>query len=146
MGATTASGPVYIANPGAENQGYPDFLRLLKQRTGASQPSNGQTFMYDAVNVWALGAKEANSWSFPAIEQGILKAANGPGTQCFDYLSCYDLLKSGKSINYQGAASSVDFDRYHNVFGPFDMLHYNPDGSTSSMVVLTPAQITKALK
>lgn len=145
VGASVASGPIYIANPGAENQGYPPFLSILKQQTGASQPSNGQSYIYDAVNAWALGAQSAGTTSSPAVEQGIVKMANGPGTQCFDYVSCYNLLKAGKSINYEGAASSVDFDKYHNVYGPFDILHYNPDGSSSSVSALTPQQIQQAL-
>lgn len=145
VGADVASGPVYMANPGAENQGYQPFLNVLKQVTGNSQPSNGESYIYDAVNVWALGAQIAGTTSSPQIEQGIEKAANGPGTDCFDYASCFQLLKQGKSINYQGAASSVDFDQYHNVYGPFDILHYNADGTDTSVQELTPQQIQKAL-
>lgn len=145
VGATTASGPIYIANPGAENQGYQPFLDVLKQVTGSSQPSNGQTYIYDGVNVWALGAQIAGTTQSPGIEQGIEKAANGPGVSCYAYSTCLQLLKSGKAINYQGAASSVDFDKYHNVFGPFDILHFNADGSSSSLSELTPQQIQQAL-
>ena len=145
VGASVATGPIYIANPGAENGGYSDFLKILKQKTGASQPSNGEAFMYDAVNIWALGAKEAGTYQYPALEQGILKAANGPGTTCTTYVSCYNLLKAGKPIKYVGAASSVTFDTHHNVYGPFDMLHYNADGTVSSTSELTPQQITSAL-
>jgi ABC-type branched-subunit amino acid transport system substrate-binding protein len=145
VGASVASGPIYIANPGSENQGYQPFLSILKQQTGASQPSNGQSYIYDAVTVWALGAQIAGTTSMPGIEQGIVKAANGPGTHCFDYVTCYNLLKAGKQINYDGAASSVDFDKYHNVYGPFDILHYNADGSSSSLSALTPQQIQQAL-
>jgi neutral amino acid transport system substrate-binding protein len=140
-----AAGPIYIANSGTENQGYPGFLTNLTKYTGATQPSNGETYMYDAVNVWALGAQEAGTTSSPGIEQGILKVANGPGTQCFDYTTCLGLLKAGKQINYEGAASSVDFDQHHNVYGPFDILHYNTDGTSTSVDVLTPQQIQQAL-
>ncbi len=54
-------------------------------------------------------------------------------------------MKAGKSINYDGAASSVDFDKYHNVYGPFDILHYNADGTDTSVQELTPQQIQQAL-
>jgi len=145
VGAAIASGPIYIANPGAENQGYQPFLNVLQQQTGSNQPSNGQSYIYDGVNVWALGAQIAGTTDSPAIEQGIAKAANGPGQSCYDYSTCLQLLKTGKAINYQGAASSVDFDKFHNVFGPFDILHYNADGSSSSLSELTPQQIQQAL-
>ncbi len=145
VGSSVATGPIYIANPGTENGGYQPFLALLKQKTGQSQPSNGETYMYDAVNIWALGAQEAGTYRYPKLEQGILKAANGPGTTCTSYTQCFDLLKAGKPIKYEGAASSVTFDRYHNVYGPFDVLHYNSDGSVTAIAAMTPEQITGAL-
>jgi hypothetical protein len=101
--------------------------------------------MYDAVNIWALGAAEAGTYQYPQLEQGILKAANGPGTDCTTYAKCLSLLKSGKPIKYVGAASSVTFDSHHNVYGPFDILRYNADGSTTAVSNLTPQQITSAL-
>jgi neutral amino acid transport system substrate-binding protein len=145
VGSSVATGPIYIANPGTDNGGYQDFLTLLKQKTGQSQPTNGETYMYDAVNVWALGAQEAGTYTYPALEKGILKAANGPGTTCTTYTQCHDLLKSGKAIKYVGAASSTSFDSNHNVYGPFDVLHYNSDGSVSTAAQLTAGQITSAL-
>lgn len=145
VGSQVASGPIYIANPGTENGGYGPFLQLLQQKYGQSQPTNGETYMYDAVNIWALGAEEAGTYQYPKLEQGILAAANGPGTSCTSYTQCLNLLKAGKKINYNGAASSVDFDSHHNVYGPFDFLHYNSDGSTSSVATLSPQQITGAI-
>jgi branched-chain amino acid transport system substrate-binding protein len=144
VGASVATGPIYIANPGTENGGYANFLALLKQKLGQAHPANGQTFMYDAVNIWALGAQEAGTYSYPALEQGILKAANGPGTTCTSYTACLDLLKAHKAIKYVGAASNVSFDSHHNVYGPFDFLHYNSDGGVSSVASMTPQQITGA--
>jgi hypothetical protein len=101
--------------------------------------------MYDAVNIWALGAQEAGTYSYPALEKGILKAANGPGTTCTTYTQCFHLLKAGKAIKYVGAASNVSFDSHHNVYGPFDFLHYNADGSVSTVLTMTPQQITGSL-
>jgi len=144
VGAAVAKGPIYIANPGSENGGYRNFLALLKQKMGQTQPANGQTFLYDAVNIWALGAQEAGTYKYPALEQGILKAANGPGTTCTSYTQCVGLLKAGKAIKYVGAASNVTFDDHHNVYGPFDFLHYNADGSVSTVASMTPQQITAA--
>jgi branched-chain amino acid transport system substrate-binding protein len=145
VGNQVASGPIYIANPGTENGGYSAFLKLLKQKKGQSTPTNGETYMYDAVNIWALGAAEAGTYDYPKLEQGILKAANGPGTDCTTYTQCLDLLKSGKAIKYVGAASSVTFDNHHNVYGPFDILRYNTNGSTTATTTLSPQQITGAL-
>ena len=130
VGSAVATGPIYIANPGTENGGYNEFLALAKQKTGQTQPTNGETYMYDAVNIWALGAQEAGTYKYPALEQGILKAANGPGTACTSYTQCFDLLKSGKAIKYVGAASSVTFDSHHNVYGPFDSCTTTPTAAS----------------
>lgn len=146
VGAHVAHGPIYILNPGTENGGYNSFVSLLKQKTGATAPTNGETYMYDAVNIWALGAQEAKTYKYPTLEQGILKAANGPGQTCTTYTRCYGLLKAGKPIKYVGAASSVSFDSHHNVYGPFDVLHYNTDGTSTAVATLSPTEITSSLK
>jgi neutral amino acid transport system substrate-binding protein len=140
-----AAGPVYIANSGTENKGFPAFSTALQKYKNTTQVNNGETYMWDAVTAWALGAQEAGTTDSPAVEKGILKIANGPGTSCYDYAGCLSLLKAGKSINFQGASSSVDFDGHHNVFGPFDIVHYNVDGTSSTLQTLTPQEIQTAL-
>lgn len=145
VGPQVAHGPIYIANPGVENGGYSAFLRLLKQDDGQSQAQNGESFMYDAVNVWALGAMEAGTYKYPALERGILRAANGPGTACTDYAACANMLKAHKSIKYVGAASATSFDTHHNVYGPFDVLHYNSDGSVQTVAKLSAEHIKTTL-
>lgn len=145
VGKTNASGPIYIANPAAGGPGEAPFLAELKAETGRTAPNNGEEVMWDAVNSWALGVIKAGTWKYPQLEQGILSAANGPGTKCYDFVTCSNLLKQGKGINYDGAASSVDYDKYHNVYGPFDILHYGADGTASTVVTLTPEDIQKAL-
>jgi ABC-type branched-subunit amino acid transport system substrate-binding protein len=145
VGKKVASGPIYIANPAASGPGEGPFLDALKAKTGSSQPSNGQEVMWDAVNSWALGAEQAKSYKWPDVGTGILKAANGPGTTCYDYPTCVGLIRSGKAINFDGAASSVDYDKYHNVFGPFAIIQYQPDGNAKAVVTLTPDEIQKAV-
>ncbi len=145
VGKNVASGPIYIANPASGGPGEQPFLDALKAKTGKTQPSNGQEVMWDAVNSWALGAEQAKSLKFPEVGKGIAKAADGPGTSCYDYPTCVGMIRSGKSINFDGAASSVDYDQYHNVFGPFDILQYQSDGSPKAVVTLSPEEIQKDL-
>jgi branched-chain amino acid transport system substrate-binding protein len=140
------TGPIYIANPGSTNVvGPSQFLAILKAQTGASAPRNGQEAMYDAVTTWALGADVAGTTSWPKIGAGIIKASNGPGTACGDYPTCYTMIKAGTAINWDGSGSTVDFDKYHNVFGPFDVLHYNANGSTTSVTTITSTDVINAL-
>ncbi len=144
VGKTTATGPIYMLNPGTENGGYGPFLTLWKQAKGTNTPEVGSTFAYDAANVWALGAQAAGTVSSPGIEAGIQKVTHGSNV-CTAYVSCLKLLKEGRSISYDGASSSVNFDKYHNVYGPFDVLHFNADGTATTLQELTPQDIQKKL-
>lgn len=139
-----AAGPIYIANTGTENGGYGPFLKLYKPKYHQNTPTNGATYLYDAVNIWALGAQEAGTTKSPGIEKGILAISHG-SHKCTSYLACLTLLKAGKSVSYDGASSSVDFDKYHNVYGPFDIIHFNSDGSSSVVTTLSPTEIQKAI-
>jgi len=47
------------------------------------------------------------------------KVTNPPGTKCYSYASCLSLLKAHKKINYEGASGSIDYNSYHNTFGPY---------------------------
>ena len=146
VGKTVASGPVYLANSSSAGMlGFNAFLKLLQQKYNTNVPSNGQTFMYDAVITWALGADQAGSTDWPAIRNGILQIANPPGTEVGDYATGYNLIKQHQKINWQGAASTVDFDQYDNVYGPFDILHYDASGKVTTVTTLTPQQIEQAL-
>lgn len=144
VGASIASGPIYIANTGTENGGYGPFMKLYTPKYKANSPQNGSTYLYDAVNVWALGAQQAGTLDSPKIEQGIMAVTHGSNT-CTSYVACLQLLKAGKSISYDGASSSVQFDKYHNVYGPFDFLQYTSSGSVNTVKTLSPQEIQKAI-
>ncbi len=145
VGASVASGPIYLANSSSAGMlGASYFLNLLKTKTGQTVPANGETFMYDAVTTWALGADQAGTWAYPKVRSGILAASNPPGTMCGSYAQCYSLIKAKKDINWEGSASTVDFNKYDNVFGPFAILHYDQSGNTTTVETLTATQIENA--
>jgi hypothetical protein len=61
---------------------------------------------------------------------------------CHDYATCYRLVKKKKAIKFSGAASSVTFNGYHNVFGPFSILHYVATSQTFQQIkLMTTAEI-----
>jgi branched-chain amino acid transport system substrate-binding protein len=145
VGSKVATGPIYITNPGAGGTvGLAPFLQLMKQYAPADkQPGIEEETMYDAVTTWALGVDEARTWIEPKIEAGIA-AATGSGTKCGSYADCYKLIKAGSVIDFEGSQTAVDFDKYHNVYGPFDILHYNPNGSTKSLATIDAQTLQQA--
>lgn len=148
VGSKLAGGNIYIANPSSAGPGVAPFQAALKKYNPKIKGANDDAqLMWDALTVWALGAEEAGTWQWPKIEDGILKAADSSGTACYDFPTCAALIKQGKAINFNGAASSVTFNKYHNVFGPFAILHYNSGtGSFDQDELLTADQIENATK
>jgi len=145
VGPTVASGKIYITNSSPTGGlGAPVLLSLMKKYYGYTTPPNGFEYTYDGVMTWALGADAAGSWKWPAIEKGILKATTPPGVVCTSYPSCYKLIKEGKKIKFEGSASSVTFNKYHNVFGPFSVLHFNSDGTASTVVTYSAQELESA--
>jgi neutral amino acid transport system substrate-binding protein len=145
VGKTIATGPVYITYPATIGGGYTAFLKVLKEKTGQSTPDGGEPEMWDAANLWALGADVAGTFKSPAIYNGIMKAANGPGAACFTYTQCHNLLKAGKSIKYHGAASDTTFNKFHNVFGPFGVAQFTASGKTKTLAILSASSIAQKL-
>ena len=47
------------------------------------------------------------------------RVTNPPGTQCYTYTTCLALIKAGTKINFDGASGPLDYNQYHNVFGPY---------------------------
>jgi hypothetical protein len=52
------------------------------------------------------------------------------------------LLKSGKAIDYQGAASTTDYNQYHNVFGDFAVIHFNAEGVPQVLQTLPAKELS----
>jgi hypothetical protein len=46
------------------------------------------------------------------------------------------LIKAKKKINYEGASGSIDFNKFHNTFGPY--APFIADGTTGNEVQGTP--------
>ena len=69
---------------------------------------------------------------------------NPPGTQCYTYVSCLALIKAGTKINYDGASGPLDYNQYHNVFGPYAAFQQSLAGAQVQVQVLDAAALAKA--
>jgi hypothetical protein len=67
------------------------------------------------------------------------KVANPPGEIIYpgDFEKAFALLRAGKSINYEGAAGSVDFDRHGDVVTPIEIWEYR-DGKIKTLRTENP--------
>jgi ABC-type branched-subunit amino acid transport system substrate-binding protein len=102
-------------------------------------------YAYDAVISQALAIDKANSISGPDINAAMTSVTNPPGTMCYTYPSCYTMIKAGTKINFEGASGPLDYNQYHNVFGPYAAFQQDPaTGQQVQMTVLDAAALAKA--
>ena len=97
--------------------------------------------MYDAVVIAALAMTAAHSSNPVVWRPYITKISNPPGTDCYTYPSCVKLLKQGKKINYQGASGNEDFNQYHNVFTPFQVVQFTTSGALHSVYSISTSEL-----
>ena len=101
---------------------YSAFLKTFKKMfpsQAAAGPLGGSNYAFDAVISLALADTYAKTFSGAVVSKDMVKVTNPPGTVCSTYTTCVALLKAHKKINYEGASGSIDFNKYHNTFGPY---------------------------
>src|SRR5216683_2005195 len=121
------------------------FNSVFAAKFGSTaQPLANANYAYDAVISLALAVDKANSTSGPAINAAVNTVTNPPGTQCYTYKDCLSLLKAGTKINYEGASGDLDYNQYHNVFGPYGAFQANTSGQEQQVMLLSAPDLAAA--
>jgi len=102
----------------ADNVFLAGFKKLFPSQAAAG-PLSGSNYAYDAVITLALADTYAKTTNGTIVAKDMTMVTNPPGTVCSSYASCLTLLKAHKKINYEGASGSIDYNAYHNTFGPY---------------------------
>jgi ABC-type branched-subunit amino acid transport system substrate-binding protein len=111
---------------------------------GPNQPQANANYAYDSVISQALAVDKANSINGPDINAAMMAVTNPPGTACYTYKTCLDLVKAGTKINYEGASGDLNYNKYNNVFGPYAAFQETLAGQQQSVQTLTAAQLAAA--
>jgi ABC-type branched-subunit amino acid transport system substrate-binding protein len=109
-----------------------NFERDYKAMFGELPPLPYMTNFYDGIVVAALAAAACEAQKKPIngvnLRNNLRFVSNPPGetiTAGVDSIKkALKLLKEGKDINYEGAAGSVDFDKYGDVVTPIEIWKY----------------------
>jgi ABC-type branched-subunit amino acid transport system substrate-binding protein len=126
-------------------QAADEFNKDFAAMFGASQqPLANANYAYDAVISQALAVDKANSISGADINSAMTQVTNPPGTQCYTYAACLALIKAGTKMNYEGASGPLDYNQYHNVFGPYAAFQQSLAGQQVQGEVLTAAALAAA--
>lgn len=104
---------------GKANNVFMAGFRKLGSATVKAGVLSGANYAYDAVITLALAETYAKTLKGSTVAKDMTMVTNPPGTMCYTYPSCVALLKAGKKINYEGASGSIDYNKYHNTFGPY---------------------------
>jgi hypothetical protein len=126
-----------------QSAALPFYLKAVHASTHQA-PQAGSQNTYDGMIIWALAADLAKSTSGPVVNADIPKVTSPGGTLVYSYAQGLKDIKAGKRITYIGASGPFDFNKYHNVFGPFDAVVATPSGNYKTVYTLTPAQLKAA--
>jgi ABC-type branched-subunit amino acid transport system substrate-binding protein len=104
------------------------FTNVYQQVNG-HQPLASSAYAYDCVIDFALAMTKAGT-SDPKVWANSLKAvSNPPGTAVGDYAQAVTMIKAGTKINYAGASGPMDFDKFNNVAGAWDVVQATGDAA-----------------
>ena len=127
----------------ATSPATPVFLKYFKQDYHGQQPLASATYAYDATIALALAIDKAGSTSGPTYAKDIPLVTTAPGTVVYDYKTALADVKAGKDINYDGASGNMDYNQFHNVFGPYQLVKSDLSGVEQVVGTISAAQLEK---
>ncbi len=119
------------------------FNKLFPSQKSVGPLANAN-YAYDAVISLALADVYAKTTSGRTVARDMTKVTNPPGTACFTYASCLNLLKAGTKINYEGASGSLDYNQYNNTFGPYGAFQATTSGVEKLIAVMSASALAAA--
>jgi len=119
------------------------FMKYFKQDFKGQQPLASATYSYDATLALALAIAKAHSTTGTVYAKDIPLVTTAPGTVVYDYKTALADIKAGKKINYDGASGSMDYNQFHNVFGPYQLVKANLSGVEQVVGTISAAALEK---
>jgi branched-chain amino acid transport system substrate-binding protein len=109
-----------------------------------NQPLANANYAYDAVISQALAIDQAKSIQGSDINAQMASVTSDPGSECFTYAACQTMVKAGTKIDYEGASGPLDYNQYHNTFGPYGAFQQSLAGQQVQVATLDAAALAKA--
>jgi len=116
------------------------YARDYQQYVGGS-PAPSSSIFYDGVNIMSLAMVAAKSTDPKVWVNFVTQVSNPPGTACYDFVGCVDLLNKGQKINYEGVAGNYDYNQYHSIFGAYGVTAWNADGTSHTSFTITQGDL-----
>lgn len=135
---------ISVYGTSVEGTGNDVFVKYYHKLYPGKEPLANANYAYDSVISSALAIVKAGSTDGPKINTAMTQVTNPPGTKCYDYAGCLKLLKAGTKINLEGASGALDYNKYHNVFGPYGAFRVDLQGHEQQLTLMTEAELAKA--
>ena len=112
-----------------DSPAYAAFAAAHIQHTGES-PQTGfyEANYYDQYIVLALAMAAAGSTDGPAVAAQVPRVLNAPGIKVYTYADGVAALERGDDIDYDGASSSLQLNRFGNLIAPMMSIRHIVDG------------------
>jgi branched-chain amino acid transport system substrate-binding protein len=122
------------------------FAEAYQQANGHGPLTNG-AYAFDCTIAFALAIAHAGNSDPNKWVSHILEVTNPPGTQVFDFKTAIAAIKAGTKINYEGVSGPMDFNKNHNVAGPWDVVQAsgNSDNGTTVLETLGADKIQQVI-
>jgi ABC-type branched-subunit amino acid transport system substrate-binding protein len=120
------------------------FMKYFNQDFKGQQPLASATYSYDATIALALAIDKAGTTVGTTYAKDIPLVTSPPGTVVYDYKTALADLKAGMKINYDGASGDMDYNQFHNVFGPYELVRSSLTGVEQVVGTVSAAQLEKA--
>lgn len=127
----------------ATSPATPVFMKYFRQDFKGQQPLASATYSYDATIALALAIDKAGTTTGTGFAKDIPLVTSPPGTAVYDYKTALADIKAGKTINYDGASGNMDYNQYHNVFGPYQLVRSNLSGVEQVVATISAVQLEK---
>ncbi|GAC1476662.1 MAG: ABC transporter substrate-binding protein [Ktedonobacterales bacterium] len=106
------------------------FVQQYQKVWNTNQPVALSQNTYDSVVIACLAITKAGTTDPTVWINDVTKVAEGSGTVVTNYADGVAALKAGKEINFDGASGKDDYNQYHNVAGSWDVVQWDPTGTT----------------
>ena len=118
------------------------YTQQYQKVWGTNQPVALSQNTYDSAVIACLAITKAGTTDPTVWINDVMKVAEGNGVVVTNYAEGVKELKAGHNINYQGASGADDYNQYHNVAGSWDVVQWDPTGTTlNTVATITEAQI-----
>jgi branched-chain amino acid transport system substrate-binding protein len=98
------------------------FNKYFKKTFPGKQPLASSIYAYDATIALALAIDKAGSPTGTSFAADIPLITTPPGKTVYDYATGLKAVKAKQDINYEGGSGSMDYNKFHNVFGPYQLV------------------------